>query len=566
MSTAEPLQNAIVKPQQASSLVYGRRLLQRKCACGSPTTSLTGVCEECKSKKVLQAKLTIGASNDPLEQEADRVAEQAMAAPANSAATAARPQIQRFSGQAKGPIDTAPTSVDRVLASPGRPLEPALRQDMEQRFGHDFSRVRIHSGEVAEQSARKVNAKAYTVGNNVVFGSDQFAPASHEGRRLIAHELTHVLQQSGEHVQPMVQRKEENNAPLAAIQGLPMYDLLNRLSELTENILDDEEAGGFVGGGRLVTAMRAVKAKMQREIDFLTNNRSNIQALPPDQAADILRFLAVPDERKSEKTINTDQEIDITIVAPSNIRLPGEQRGGSQQDEGMIRSESESSPDAISEFEESLLDDRSIITGVVLDPDTREIIGYRTFYAEGISRLVDREGQFVVDAGTPIGVESEGLGPLDYLPTPGGIAKGAGKAAAGVAGRVIVKGALKKGVASGGKVTLGAIVKMRSTARAIAKKVSSSVWPKHHAFPKYLGGAADQTLKKIPRKLHYRFHSALDKFKGGKYARSKGAAHFETMDKAQVIKDLTEFYKTAEGGIFEKYLPDFLQAVKESGF
>ena len=68
---------------------------------------------------------------------------------------------------------------------------------MEQRFGHDFSRVRVHSGAAAEQSARDVNANAYTVGHDIVFGAGRFAPGTYEGRRLIAHELTHVLQQGG---------------------------------------------------------------------------------------------------------------------------------------------------------------------------------------------------------------------------------------------------------------------------------------------------------------------------------------------------------------------------------
>jgi uncharacterized protein DUF4157 len=94
-------------------------------------------------------------------------------------------------------VDTAPTSVDRVLASSGRPLGPVLRQDMEQRFGHDFSRVRVHTGGAAEQSAREVSANAYTVGHNLVFDANRYSPETHEGRRLIAHELTHVVQQSG---------------------------------------------------------------------------------------------------------------------------------------------------------------------------------------------------------------------------------------------------------------------------------------------------------------------------------------------------------------------------------
>ena len=139
----------------------------------------------------------VNTPGDVYEQEADRVADQVLAAPAHPAVSGAPPRIQRFSGQSNGQMDAAPASVDQALASPGRPLEPALRQDMEQRFGHDFSRVRVHSGAAAEQSARDVNAHAYTVGHNIVFGAGRFAPGTHEGRRLIAHELTHVVQQSG---------------------------------------------------------------------------------------------------------------------------------------------------------------------------------------------------------------------------------------------------------------------------------------------------------------------------------------------------------------------------------
>ena len=69
---------------------------------------------------------------------------------------------------------------------------------MEQRFGHDFSRVRVHSGPAAEQSAREVNANAYTVSHDIVFGAGRFAPSTPEGRRLIAHELTHVVQQTAQ--------------------------------------------------------------------------------------------------------------------------------------------------------------------------------------------------------------------------------------------------------------------------------------------------------------------------------------------------------------------------------
>ncbi len=181
-----------------ASLVFPRQgILQRKCACGSHT-STGGQCEECAAKReVLQRKLAIGASNDPLEQEADRVADQVMSTPLNSAINRMPPKIQRFTGQANDGLNTAPPSVDRVLASPGRSLEPALRQDMEGRFGYDFSQVRVHTGSAAQRSAREVNANAYTVGHDIVFGAGQFVPEAGEGQRLIVHELTHVVQQSG---------------------------------------------------------------------------------------------------------------------------------------------------------------------------------------------------------------------------------------------------------------------------------------------------------------------------------------------------------------------------------
>ena len=93
-------------------------------------------------------------------------------------------------------METAPASVGQVLASPGRPLEPALRQDMEQRFGHDFGEVRVHADAQAAQSARAVSATAYSVGHHIVFGEREWQPGIAAGRRLLAHELTHTIQQT----------------------------------------------------------------------------------------------------------------------------------------------------------------------------------------------------------------------------------------------------------------------------------------------------------------------------------------------------------------------------------
>jgi hypothetical protein len=161
-----------------------------------------------KSSAKIQAKLAVNTPGDVFEQEADRIADQVLAAPTQSAVRGLPPRIQRFAGQATRHVYASPDSVDRVLASSGSPLEPALQQDMEQRFGHDFSHVRVHSGQAAEQSTREVNAHAFTVGNDIVFGKDRFAPGTHEGRRLLAHELTHVVQQSDTDGSIIDQRKE----------------------------------------------------------------------------------------------------------------------------------------------------------------------------------------------------------------------------------------------------------------------------------------------------------------------------------------------------------------------
>lgn len=125
------------------------------------------------------------------EHEADRVAETVMRAPA--------PQVQRASlgrsgGGGAGQI-AAPPIVHDVLRSPGQPIDRAARDFMEPRFGIDFSGVRVHTGEAADASARAVNAHAYAVGQHVVFAAGQFSPDTYAGRRLFAHELTHVVQQ-----------------------------------------------------------------------------------------------------------------------------------------------------------------------------------------------------------------------------------------------------------------------------------------------------------------------------------------------------------------------------------
>lgn len=144
----------------------------------------------------LQCALKINSSGDQYEHEANRLADQLMETPFRASACRTLPRVHHFTRQPAGKFDLAPASVARALASSSRSLDLPLQQEMGLQFGYDFSRVRVHSGADAERSAQDVGANAYTVGHDIVFGANQFAPGLPEGRRLIAHELVHVMQQS----------------------------------------------------------------------------------------------------------------------------------------------------------------------------------------------------------------------------------------------------------------------------------------------------------------------------------------------------------------------------------
>ncbi len=174
-------------------------VLQRQCSggCGNHTVA-GGQCQNCKKRKDnLQRQLHLGEAHDVYEQEADRVADRVLASPSDGRVQNAPLQVQRFTGAPGGDPVSVPPSVDRTLSASGQPLATPLRRDMEHRFGHDFSRVRVHSSPSAAQSAAEINANAYTVGHDIVFGAGRFNPGTNEGRHLLAHELTHVVQQRG---------------------------------------------------------------------------------------------------------------------------------------------------------------------------------------------------------------------------------------------------------------------------------------------------------------------------------------------------------------------------------
>lgn len=173
-------------------------MLQGRCARGTSARE-SGECRSCADKKEwLQRKPAMGSSDDPLEKEADRAAEQVASGFSRSDFSTVPLHLGRStSGPSESSADEMPASARRTLARSGRPLEPQLRRGFEQRFGRDFSRVRVHRGSAAEQSAEEVGARAYAVGSDVVFGKGQYAPETGAGLRLLAHELAHVVQQSG---------------------------------------------------------------------------------------------------------------------------------------------------------------------------------------------------------------------------------------------------------------------------------------------------------------------------------------------------------------------------------
>ena len=189
-------------------MIGNQATLRRMEADREKAAGASGLCPECEKdrKTGFQAKLVIGEAGDAFEREADRLADQVTASPAHAAAAGGvPPRVQRVAAQSPARSDAAaPASVGQVLAGSGAPLEATARQDMEQRFGHDFSAVRVHADAAAGRSALDVGARAYTVGSHVVFAPGEYAPGQAPGRHLLAHELAHVLQQNAG--VPLVQR------------------------------------------------------------------------------------------------------------------------------------------------------------------------------------------------------------------------------------------------------------------------------------------------------------------------------------------------------------------------
>jgi len=165
------------------------------------------------SAALVQRKPTVDSPGDAHEREADEVADRVVRSVEPASIGAAPVQLQReSSGEIGAALDVG--AALRGAARGGEPLPRELRSYFEPRLGFDFGRVRIHADSESANAARAVQARAYTVGRDIVFGAGEYAPAGVEGKRLLAHELTHVVQQSmgGAARGAVVQRKPDPTA------------------------------------------------------------------------------------------------------------------------------------------------------------------------------------------------------------------------------------------------------------------------------------------------------------------------------------------------------------------
>lgn len=290
-------------------------------------------------KLPLQCKLMVGSTTDPLEAEADHVAEHVLAeqpvsvsgAGAGSAgvvrrcACGASGQTCEACGNEKNktilrratgdvaPVE-APSIVHDVIRSSGRPLDDGLRRDMEDGFGFDFSRVRVHSEGAADAAARAIGAHAFTTGHNIVFANGQYAPSEPSGRRLIAHELAHVMQQGGSaEATALIRRK-----PAKVAQYDLAGDAASRLRGVSSSI--QLLALQRAAGNRAVTSM--IQRAPNPSIDPLTvlTGESDIYAAPiSDRPVEQMSKSEVDDEiNRLERWIGKQNQSTPDVVQREN--------------------------------------------------------------------------------------------------------------------------------------------------------------------------------------------------------------------------------------------------------
>jgi hypothetical protein len=244
-------------------------ILQRKCACGGGA-SFENECEDCKKKK-LQRHAAVGKAGT-----------------------------------------TAPPIVHEVLRSPGRPLDAGAQKFFETRFGHDFGSVRVHADAKAAESARAVNAHAYTVGSSLVFAAGRYAPESGTGQKLLAHELTHVMQQSAAH-----------HPESSSLEVGPANDMAERQAESVSQRI----AGTCDTSHQTSHLHQPGTARLQRQPDTGSDDSKDKYTVPPlmhwgDYGIDVKPIIPGPINAPSVEDVHQGLENLQHGDKPKNLTCP----------------------------------------------------------------------------------------------------------------------------------------------------------------------------------------------------------------------------------------------------
>lgn len=249
-----------------------------------------------------------------------------------------------------------PESVSRILADSGTPLPIHVRGDMETRFGHDFSQVRIHLDKPAAESAHDIQARAYTLNNHIVFGTDQYAPQSSTGRQLLAHELAHVIQPSGNTLRRAPSKGESmTDAADKWIQSdsaikVEVDKLKAALKEMKQgkNLAFNKKAGAPIIDtlAKLVPLNATKTAELKKNWEWLADNSKNAKASIQQKQKSLLGDLQSPLSQVSQQhpksqakfwLKNTPSQVADLLYAVADSDLPVEELYVYAAREGMIQ-------------------------------------------------------------------------------------------------------------------------------------------------------------------------------------------------------------------------------------
>lgn len=369
------------------------------------------------------------------------------------------------------PSTSARPQLEHVLSEQGLQLEASTRNSMGAWFGQDFSKVRIHDNDQSASVAGELGAAALTVGNHIIFGHGAYAPDSLLGRKIFAHELTHIVQQrdSKQRIALSPQQNplmKTNQLPEAKIDfdgrskrwivqigGIPVAEISaeGKESEISIHVNVDE-------AGADITVRHSGQASMARSVAASSTLSIPVRLTEIDTSQSPTGSTSGLSPRAP------DSESGPPIPLRSILRPSGNAPWISVRGELDI----EASHEELTEWEIRLRDEGRKIHGVVVDPDNPDlVIGYQ-LSPGSVTQILDREGnlQHISEPG----IESPFLDPIDFIPSPGSV----GKVATGVGSKVFAKSVGKilgkEAAAMGPALPRATIARLRQIAAAIARR------------------------------------------------------------------------------------------------